>query len=343
VHHLTLIKLAAIGDVTLAAQALQTVVRQSGDSWKVDWIIDRKLEPLAQSLLSDSVLSRKLTITFHPIDAGRLFTGGAVEKIRESLHLSLLITKLQPKHILLLHRDWRYFALLRPVFSGKFSMLKRKPAHEFDTYVRALEDTLSDESSRKFGEELGTSAEDRPAPSKRIGILIGGAQNQKVTFEEKRWPHFKELIETLSSRYNGTIELFGGREDVSNAAGILKQLPISAKIVNRTGDVPLEKIPQELANLDAFVSIDSGLAHIAASVMRASHQKVVTLFGPTDPKIWAPRATGQGQAVTLYKAKACSPCYSNDGSFKPCRFEGQYFKHCMTDISVDEVLRALEI
>jgi hypothetical protein len=48
--------------------------------------------------------------------------------------------------------------------------------------------------------------------SNQVGILVGGAQNQKLTYEEKHWPHLKDLIELILAKTNYNILLFGAPE-----------------------------------------------------------------------------------------------------------------------------------
>jgi ADP-heptose:LPS heptosyltransferase len=75
--------------------------------------------------------------------------------------------------------------------------------------------------------------------------------------------------------------------------------------------------------------------------MNCAHQKIIALFGPTDPLVWSPRAMGEAKLHLLYKAKECSPCYHDDGNFVACPFTGAAHRACMTEITPQEVLEAL--
>jgi ADP-heptose:LPS heptosyltransferase len=47
----------------------------------------------------------------------------------------------------------------------------------------------------------------------------------------------------------------------------------------------LSELAKRLASARVFVGNDSGISHLAAAV----GTPVVALFGPTDPRVWAPR------------------------------------------------------
>jgi heptosyltransferase-3 len=55
---------------------------------------------------------------------------------------------------------------------------------------------------------------------------------------------------------------------------------------------PLERVARLLARTRVYLGGDSGMTHLAAA---AGAQRVVALFGPTDPRVWAP----WGEQVTV--------------------------------------------
>jgi heptosyltransferase-2 len=61
-------------------------------------------------------------------------------------------------------------------------------------------------------------------------------------------------------------------------------------------------LPRLLARLRCLVSGDTGVAHLAAAVGVAT----VTLFGPTDRRLTAPRGRG---ARSLDRPVPCAPCF----------------------------------
>ena len=82
-------------------------------------------------------------------------------------------------------------------------------------------------------------------------------------------------------------------------------------------------LPALLAEFAVVVAADSGPAHVAAAVGAS----VVTLFGPTDPRLTAPRGEG---CVALWRPPVCAPCFA-----PRCPIDHR----CMDAIGVDDVAR----
>jgi ADP-heptose:LPS heptosyltransferase len=76
-----------------------------------------------------------------------------------------------------------------------------------------------------------------------------------------------------------------------------------------------------------FIGNDSGITHMAAAL----GVPTVALFGPTDPKVWAPR----GEHVTVVAPEIpCSPCSREQ--FFECQLND-----CVKGIKLSEVLESL--
>ncbi|MCW3072749.1 MAG: heptosyltransferase [Bacteroidetes bacterium] len=78
----------------------------------------------------------------------------------------------------------------------------------------------------------------------------------------------------------------------------------------------------------AFVGVDSFLGHVAA----ATGTPAVVLFGDSTPLVW-----GHAANTNIYKALPCSPCVDILHG-KKCF----YGRPCMTGITVDEVIEAVQ-
>ncbi|MBI2606412.1 MAG: glycosyltransferase family 9 protein [Deltaproteobacteria bacterium] len=335
-----LVKLAGIGDVAMACRALNDFLSERSAPIDLHWIIDANLISLAQELLN---LPADVTLKFHAVDTKRLFQGTALEKAFQTARMAAAAARVRPGRVVLLHRDWRYRALLRPVFPGKIISLARDPINEVFAYRAALEKLgagLNFEPRAKKNPKATTGR----AATGRIGILVGGAKSTKLVYREKRWPWLAELLALILKDSRKTAVLYGGAEDAETADALIRgatERKLNAsRIENLTGKLKLHELPESLAALDAFISIDSGLIHIAATVMTREGQKVLGLYGPTDPVVWGPTASGEAEVRLFSRSVPCSPCYRNDGRFRPCLYSGEMFQHCMKEITPEEVVKA---
>jgi heptosyltransferase-2 len=141
------------------------------------------------------------------------------------------------------------------------------------------------------------------ASSPRIGIQLGAAYGRA-----KVWPG-ERVVEfcRLASAKGATPVLLGAPDDAAAAARIGEAVPV-ASLVGRDRPALLTAV---LAELDALVAGDTGVAHLAAAL----GVPVVTLFGPTDPRLSAPRGLG----AVLTHPVPCSPCFYRECPIEhPC-------------------------
>lgn len=144
-------------------------------------------------------------------------------------------------------------------------------------------------------QELGLQAELRPfrlrlealprlkgefAPGDRILTLAPGSGQPA-----KNWPlaHYYEIARALAWEAGlKVVWLTGPAEEAL--------LPYIEGIAQAQGQAvwasrPLEEVAALLARTWVYVGSDSGITHLAAA---AGARRVVALFGPTDPRVWAP-------------------------------------------------------
>ena len=155
-----------------------------------------------------------------------------------------------------------------------------------------------------------------------IGIAPGGAKNPGQEMAAKRWPaeKYEELVKRLCK--NNKIILFGGPGDTEINHKIIKAAS-SENVFDSAGKTTIKQAAALMKKCKLFITHDSGPMHIAAS----TGIKVIALFGPTDPKRFAPR-----NATVISSKNKCCPCYDLYGSYEKCRN-----LDCMNSISVDIV------
>ena len=166
---------------------------------------------------------------------------------------------------------------------------------------------------RRLLDDLGADARGTAA---RIGLHLGAEYGPS-----KRWPtaHVIELCRLL--RDAGDIPvLLGAPGDQAEAARVTAALPV-ASLVGR--DRP-ELLTAVLSEVDALVSGDTGVAHLAAAL----GTPVVALFGPTDPALTAP----PGAFVARHPVP-CSPCF-----YRVCPIEHP----CLRGVTAAEVHEQLQ-
>jgi heptosyltransferase-2 len=126
-----------------------------------------------------------------------------------------------------------------------------------------------------------------------VGVHLGAAYGPAKTWPAERVAEFCRLLDGIGAR----AVLLGTAGEAPAAAAIAATAP-AATLAGR--DRPA-LLPGLLAELDVLVSGDTGIAHLAAAL----GTPVVTLFGPTDPALSAPR----GRAVALSHPVPCAPCF----------------------------------
>jgi lipopolysaccharide heptosyltransferase II len=145
---------------------------------------------------------------------------------------------------------------------------------------------------------------------------------------EKCWGTERFIsLATRLTQGGAAIVIVGGQEEVSTGEEIIRV----ASGLNLAGKTSLVESAAVIARADVLVSGDSGLLHIAAGL----DIPTVAMFGPSSIAKWAPRG---GRHRVVGKMLSCSPC-SRYGTIPSCFYDIR----CMADITVDEVVQAIEL
>jgi heptosyltransferase-2 len=154
-----------------------------------------------------------------------------------------------------------------------------------------------------------------PRSARLVGLHLGVASGPAKRWAAARWAALSDALATA-----GIVPvLLGGAADVPAAeAAIAAARFRPASLAGR--DRPA-LLPALVARLACLVSGDTGLAHLAAAL----GVPTVTLFGPTDPRLTAPRSA---RARVVAVGAPCAPCFRDT-----CPIDHP----CMNGISVEMV------
>ncbi|HVA91761.1 MAG TPA: lipopolysaccharide heptosyltransferase II [Chloroflexota bacterium] len=166
----------------------------------------------------------------------------------------------------------------------------------------------------------------------RDGDTLIGIHGGAVNGSAKRWPpmHWAALADRLIAEQGARVVLTGSAGEVAISEDIRRRMRLQPLVL--TGTTDIDELLAVLARCDLVLSGDSGPLHMAVALGRPT----VSLYGPTDPRIYGPTPRAGQQALVIRRDLRCSPCY-NLLATAECP-HGQ--PACMIDISVREVFAA---
>ncbi len=193
----------------------------------------------------------------------------------------------------------------------------RTPAQPVAWTLRVPEDTRA-----------GASRLLAPAQGRlKVGMHVSGGR------AIKQWPEarFLDVALRLLRDRSAAIVLTGGPGDRAQVDVVRTALP-SDRVIDLSGDASLLTTAAVIAQLDLFVTGDTGPMHLANAV----GTPVVAVFGPSDPRRYAPR----GPRDTVVRIDLpCSPC--NRIRRPPERCVG-HTPDCLSGIDVARVMAAID-
>jgi ADP-heptose:LPS heptosyltransferase len=295
IRRIVLIKPCCIGDVIFATPLL-TALRRGYPETAIDWAVGST----AIGALRD-----------HP-DLNRVIdTGPLANPASRPGSLLSLVGQLRAGYYdLAVVPDRSPLAGLAPLLAGiprragldsagrGFSYTIKAPIdpgivrHEADIYLdiaRALGlDTTNCWANVLPSEKALKAARDVLTQENIVRPLIivhpGGGVNPGMVMIEKRWPaeRFAALAERVAESIDGQISVIGTSSDQA-AVDDFKQA-LKCPVVDLAGRLPLP-VTGALASLAAlYIGNDNGVGHLAT----ASGGKVLMIFGPSDPRRYAP-------------------------------------------------------
>ena len=138
--------------------------------------------------------------------------------------------------------------------------------------------------------------------------------------ESKRWPlaRFVDLARLLALQEKKRLLIIEGPAERNLAQQMVRALPEIALI--RAESIPLNLLAAVFLQCHGFVGNDSGIAHLSAALNVPS----VVLFGPTQPRHWAPLGSN---VIILRNTHGCEACASRGSEHI-----------CLANISLEEVI-----
>lgn len=181
-----------------------------------------------------------------------------------------------------------------------------------------------DEKEFMEGQELVKKESKRAI---RVGIHTGTSSFKG--HRQRRWPKEK-FLELVNSLPDIDFFLFGTDEEKEENQYIFENTKYGNVIVIQ--NEPIRKVAAIISQMNAFVSNDSGLMHLAAAL----DIPTVAIFGPTNP-VWVSPWKVKHKIVRM--ELPCSPCFYYSPEPLKC-VSGLDFK-CLKDIDVGAVKNAL--
>ncbi|MBN2369018.1 MAG: glycosyltransferase family 9 protein [Vicinamibacteria bacterium] len=158
-----------------------------------------------------------------------------------------------------------------------------------------------------------------------VGIHPSGGRAIKQ-WDTSRW---NDLARRLQREHHATIIITGSVQDEPLARMVGQGL--SSPAVNLAGRLAVRETLAVIAELDLFLSSDTGPMHMACAVGTPS----VSLFGPSDPARYFSGARNPERHVVVCPDLWCSPCNLIRRPPRECRHPSP--PECLRMISVDQV------
>jgi heptosyltransferase-2 len=155
------------------------------------------------------------------------------------------------------------------------------------------------------------------AASRLVGVHLGAASGSAKVWDPAR---IVEFCRRLRDRGDVAV-LLGAPSDVP----LVEEVRLATGAPSLAGRDGPDLLAALLAELDALVSGDTGVGHLAAAL----GTPVAVLFGPTDPRLTAPR----GPVAVIRRDVPCAPCF-----YRTCPIDHP----CMRGIEAAAVLERLD-
>ncbi len=150
----------------------------------------------------------------------------------------------------------------------------------------------------------------------------------------KEWPagSFAAFIRLLTASYPDkafAVYLFGSEAEYAENEAFIQGCLQDVNVKNLCGKASWSRLPALMANLDAFVSVDTALSYMA----NIAGIPVLNIAGPCDARRQAPLGKN---VVVVTSSLSCAPCFTTGRSTYRCQRGDQA---CLREITPETVLR----
>ena len=207
----------------------------------------------------------------------------------------------------------------------QFDKNKYKKIHQVEKYNQFINDSFNinkPAEKLKLYPEIGLlESLDR----KLLGINPGASYGSAKRWNPKK---FAEVAKTLSSKYD--IIIFGGKNE-KDIANFIENFLIQNKVhnyKNLAGKTSIKELIKHIAQIDLFITGDSGPMHIAAALQIPT----ISIFGPTNDIETSQWMNKKSKVVR--KNLDCQPCMRRKCPLK--------HHNCMKQIEVSEIIDSID-
>jgi heptosyltransferase III len=149
-----------------------------------------------------------------------------------------------------------------------------------------------------------------------------------AAFVYKQWNRegWRTLVGAATHEGIGVVVTGGGSEA---EVRYLDELFEGLNVLRLDGRLSWQELVWVLERAQWFIGVDTSVTHLAAAV----NERVVPIFGPTDPLLWAPITKGAPIPVLQQALHPCQPC-----QLEGCDRHIRSRSKCLDELGADQVM-----